>query len=129
MVKGGGSANTDAHVLPTAPNNYDSVTTLLLGKDLKDKETLKFSQEQYRSYWKQHFEQHQNRRSTRGYSNVATSYTIETKEKHKVNAIGNGQGGPWKKFRGFCKNCGIQGHEVVCIYKIHHLGEDAFLER
>ena len=64
MVKAGGSAKTDAeivaHVLATAPNNYDSVTTLILGKDLKDKETSKFAREQYRSYWKRHFEQQQN---------------------------------------------------------------------
>jgi hypothetical protein len=59
MVKVGGSAKTDAqivaHVLATAPNNYDSVTSLILGKDLKDKETLKFAREQYWSYWKRHF--------------------------------------------------------------------------
>jgi hypothetical protein len=64
MVKRGGSAKTDAeivaHVLATATNNYDLVTTSILGKDLKDKETLKFSREQYRSYWKQQFEQLQN---------------------------------------------------------------------
>jgi Zinc knuckle len=54
---------------------------------------------------------------------VATAYTIETKEKHGVNAIGNGQGGrmqrnkapgkPWRKFKGFWKNYGIQGHKAV----------------
>jgi hypothetical protein len=64
MVKAGGSAKTDAeivaHVLATAPNNYNSVTTLILGKDLKYKETLKFAREQKWSYWKQHFEQQQN---------------------------------------------------------------------
>jgi lysine/ornithine N-monooxygenase len=95
IVKAGGSAKTDAeivaHVLATAPNNYDSVTTLILGKDLKDKETLKFAREQYRSYWKQHFEHHQNRRSASAYGNNATAYTIETKDKHEVNAIGSSQ--------------------------------------
>jgi hypothetical protein len=64
MVKSGGSAKTDseivAHVLAAAPNKYNLVTTLILGKDLKDKETLKFAREQYRSYGKQHFEQQQN---------------------------------------------------------------------
>jgi hypothetical protein len=127
MVKTGGSIKTDAeivsHVLTTAPNNYNSVTMLILGKDLKDKETSKFAREQYQSYWKRHFEQQQNRRSTRGYSNVATAYTIETKDKHKVNAIRNGQRGhlqsnkapdkPLKKIKCFCKNCGIQGYKVV----------------
>jgi Zinc knuckle len=54
---------------------------------------------------------------------VASAYTIETKDKHEVNATGNGQRGhlqcnkvsgkPWKKFKGFCKNCGIQGHKAV----------------
>jgi hypothetical protein len=47
MVNAGGSAKTDAeieaHVLATAPNNYDLFTTLILGKDLKDKQTLKFA--------------------------------------------------------------------------------------
>jgi Zinc knuckle len=127
MVKARGSAKTDTeiveNVLATAPNNYNLVTTLNSGKYLKDKETLKFAREQYRSYWKRHFEQQQNRRSTRGYSNVAAAYTIKTKDKHKVNAIGNGQRGhlqgnkapgkPWKKFKGFCKNCGIHGHKAV----------------
>jgi hypothetical protein len=41
MVKAGGSAKTDAeiveHVLATAPNNYALVTTLILGKALKDR--------------------------------------------------------------------------------------------
>jgi hypothetical protein len=47
MVKAGGSAKTDAeivaHVLATAPNSYDSITTLVLGKDLTNKDILKFS--------------------------------------------------------------------------------------
>jgi hypothetical protein len=49
---------------------------------------------------------------------------IETKDQHKVNAICSSHGGgrfqrnkapgkPWKKFKGFCKNCGIQGHKAV----------------
>jgi hypothetical protein len=54
---------------------------------------------------------------------VATAYSIDTKEKHKVNAIASGQGGhmqrnmapgkPWKKIKDFCKNCGIQSHKAV----------------
>jgi hypothetical protein len=115
MVKVGGSAKTDseivAHVLAMAPNNYDSATALILGKDLKDKETLKLAQEKCRRYRKQHFEHHQNRRSAIGYSNVATAYMIETKNKHEFNTFGSRQGGrfqrnkapgkPWKKFKGF----------------------------
>jgi hypothetical protein len=70
--KAGGSAKTDseivAHVLATVPNNYDSATALILGKDWKDKESLKFSRKQYlyQSYRKRHFEHHQNRIATRG---------------------------------------------------------------
>jgi hypothetical protein len=45
MVKAGGSAKTEAeiveHVLATAPNSYDSITTLVLGKDLTDPDILK----------------------------------------------------------------------------------------
>jgi hypothetical protein len=122
-----GKAKTDAeivaHVLAAAPNNYDLVTTLILGKDLKDKETLKLVQEQYWSYWKRHFKHHQNRRSARWYSNVATAYMIETKDKYEVNAIGRSQGWrmqcdkatgkPWKKFKGCSKNCVIQGHKAA----------------
>jgi Zinc knuckle len=54
---------------------------------------------------------------------VATAYSIETKDTHKVNPIGKGQRGhlqrnkapgkPWKKFKGFCKNCGSHGHKAV----------------
>ena len=54
---------------------------------------------------------------------MATAYCVETKEKQEVNAITGGQAGrtvrnkapgkPWKKFKGFCKNCGIQGHKAV----------------
>jgi membrane protein YqaA with SNARE-associated domain len=58
MVKAKGSANTDAKVVAhvaTAPNSYDSIMSLLLGKDLTDKDILKYTREQYRSYWKQHF--------------------------------------------------------------------------
>ena len=127
IVKAGGSAKTDAeivaHVLATAPNSYDSVTTLILGKDLSDATTLKFARDQYRSYWKRHFELQQSKRNTRGYGNTATAYCVETKEKSEVNAITSGQGGrtirnkapgkPWKKFKGFCKICGIQGHKAV----------------
>ena len=127
IVKAGGSEKTDAekvaHVLATAPNSYDSVTTLILGKDLSDATTLKFARDQYRSYWKRHFELQQNKRNARGYGNVTTAYCVETKEKQEVNAITGGQAGrtvcnkapgkPWKKFKGFCKNCGIQGHKAV----------------
>jgi hypothetical protein len=56
MVKAGGSAKTDAeivaHILATAPNSYDLITTLVLGKDLTDKDILKFTRGQYQSYWK-----------------------------------------------------------------------------
>jgi hypothetical protein len=59
MVKAGRSAKTDAkivaHVLATAPNSYDSITALVLGKDLTDPDILNFTREQYRSYWKRHF--------------------------------------------------------------------------
>jgi predicted transcriptional regulator len=96
MVKAGGSEKTDAeivaHVLATAPNTYDSVTTLILGRDLKDKETLKFAREQYRSYWKRHFET-QYARKQRNYQNTATAYTIEKGNKNEVNAIGASPGG------------------------------------
>jgi Zinc knuckle len=47
---------------------------------------------------------------------VATAYTIETKDKHKVNAHlqrNKAPGKPWKKFKAFCKNCGIQGRKVA----------------
>jgi hypothetical protein len=58
MVKAGGSAKTDseivAHVLATAPNSYNSITTLVLGKDLTDPDILKFTREQYQRYWKSH---------------------------------------------------------------------------
>jgi hypothetical protein len=115
MVKAGGSAKTDAeivaHVLATAPNSYDSITTLVLGKDLTDPDILKFTREQYRSYWKRHFES-QNTRRNRGYSNTAAAYAVETKNNSEVNFVAGGQrnknnrpvGKPWKKFKGFCKN-------------------------
>jgi lysine/ornithine N-monooxygenase len=80
MVKAGGSANTAeivAHVLATAPNSYESITTLVLGKDLTDADILKFTREQYRSYWKRHFE-NQNTRRDRGYSNTSAAYMVET---------------------------------------------------
>jgi Zinc knuckle len=124
LVKAGGSTKTDAeivaHVLATAPNSYDSITTLVLGKDLTDPNILKFTREQYRSYWKRHFES-QNTRRNRGYSNTAAAYAVETKHKSEVNFVAGGQrnkinrpvGKPWKKFKGFCKNCSIQGHKAV----------------
>jgi hypothetical protein len=105
-VKTGGSAKTDAKivadVLATAPNSYDSITTLV---DLTDKDILKFTSEQYRSYWK----------------NTAVAYMVETKHNSEVNFVARGQrhrssrpvGKLWKKFKGFCKNCGIQGHKAV----------------
>jgi hypothetical protein len=116
MVKAGGSAKTDseiaAHVLATAPNSNDSITTLILGKDLTDNDILKFARDQYRSYLKRHF---------RGYNNTAAAYMVETKHNSEVNFVAGGErnknhrpvGKPWKKFKGFCKNCGIQGHKSV----------------
>jgi Zinc knuckle len=43
------------------------------------------------------------------------------KHNSEVNFVAGGQqnknncpvGKPWKKFKGFCKNCGIQGHKAV----------------
>jgi hypothetical protein len=67
MAKAGGSAKTDAkivaHVLATARNSYNSITTLVLGKDLTDKDILKFTREQYRSYRKRHFKNQNTRRN------------------------------------------------------------------
>jgi hypothetical protein len=94
MVKAGGSAKTDpeivAHVLATAPNSYDSIKTLVLGKDLTDKDILKFTREQYRSYWKRHFE-NQNTRKNCGYTNTAAAYTVEMKHNSEVNFVTGGQ--------------------------------------
>jgi hypothetical protein len=90
MVKAGGSAKTDtkivAHVLATAPNSYMQV----LGKDLTNKDILKFTREQYRSYWKQHFK-NQNTRRNRGYNNTAAAYAVETKQNSEVNSVARGQ--------------------------------------
>jgi hypothetical protein len=76
MVKAGGSAKTDAeivaNVLATAPNSYDLITTLVLGKDLTDPDILKFTRKQYQSYRKRYFE-NQNTRRNRGYSNTAAA--------------------------------------------------------
>jgi hypothetical protein len=109
-----------AHVLATAPNSYNSIMTLVLGTDLTDADILKFTREQYQSYWKRHFE-NQNTRRNRWYSNTAATYTLETKHNSEVNFVAGGQQNksnrpvvkPWKKFKGFCKNCGIQGHKAV----------------
>jgi hypothetical protein len=114
MVKAGGSAKTDdeieEHVLATAPNKYNSITTLELGKRLKDNDILKFTRKQYRSCWKRHFESHNTRRN-RGYNNTAAEYTVEAKHNSEVNFVARGQqnkgnrpvGKPWKKFKVFCK--------------------------
>jgi hypothetical protein len=80
MTRAGGAEKTDAeivvHVLATAPNIYDSVTTLVLGKDLNEKDILKYTREQYRSYWKRHFEgQGQVNRRNRMQNNVAYAFT------------------------------------------------------
>jgi hypothetical protein len=67
MVKAGVSAKTDAeivaHVLATAPNSYNLITMLVLGKDLTNKDILKFTREQYRSSWKRHFENQNTKRN------------------------------------------------------------------
>jgi hypothetical protein len=95
---------------------------------------LKFTREQYRSYWKLHSE-NQNTRRNRGYSNTAAAYTVETKHNLEVNFVAGGQqntsnrpvGKPWKKFMGFCKNCGIQGHKAVNCHaskKHNNLGQE-----
>jgi hypothetical protein len=122
--KGRGSAKTDAkivaHVLATEPNSYDLVTMLVLGKDLTNKEIMKFTREQYRSYRKQHFEK-QNTRRNRRYNNAAAAYTVEATHNSEVNFVAGGQQDKGscpvvklgKKFKGFCKDCGIQGHKVV----------------
>jgi hypothetical protein len=114
MVKAGGSAKTDAeivaHVLATAPNSYDSITTLVLGTDLTDPDILKFTREQYRCYWKRHFES-QNTRRNCGYSNTTAAYAVEMKHNSEVNFVAGGQriksnrpvGKPWKKFKGFVR--------------------------
>jgi hypothetical protein len=143
MLKTGGSAKTDAetvaYVLATAPNSYDSITTLVLGKDLTDKDILKLIREQYRSYRKQHFE-NQNTRRNRGYYNTAAAYTVETKHNSEVNFVAGGQrnknnrpvGKPWKKFKVYCKNCGIQGNKAVKCHtakKNNNLGQEKFKEK
>jgi hypothetical protein len=124
MVQAGGSAKTDAkvvaHVLAAAPNRYKSITMLVLGKDLTNKDILKFTREPYRTYCKRHFK-NQNTRRNCGYNNTTVAYTVETKHSSEVNFVAKGQqnkgnrpvGKPWNKFKGFCKNCGIQGHRVV----------------
>ena len=125
MTRAGGAEKTDAeivaHVLATAPNIYDSVTTLVLGKDLKEKDILKYTREQYRSYWKRHFEGQANRRNR---NNVAYAFTHGNSGKNanqenttstsRYGGKNQGRGGgkkPWKKFKGNCKKCGVQGHK------------------
>ena len=132
MVRAGGAAKTPAeivaHVIATAPRMYDTVTTLLSGTDLKDPEILKIAREQYRNYWKRHFENRQKIQVGR-YRNVNTAYHISNSEEKVASAenknnryvaggrksTGTGQrpkAKPWKKFKGHCRTCGTQGHKA-----------------
>jgi hypothetical protein len=45
-----------ADVIATAPKIYDTVTTLLLDKDLTEPDILKTARELYRNYWRRHVE-------------------------------------------------------------------------
>jgi Zinc knuckle len=91
---------------------------------LTNKDILKFTREQYQSYWKRQFEIQNTRRNCRrncGYNNTAAVYAVEVKHNAEVNFVDGLQrnkgsspvGKPRKNFTGFCKNCGIQGHKVV----------------
>jgi hypothetical protein len=131
--RAGGAKKTDAevvaHVIATAPMSYDTITTYMLTQDLKGTEILKTAREQYRNYWKRHFEKTGSSTSSTKYSkyrNGVAAYNVE-KVRNKpeetasaVNRINKFQkdgstrqkGKPWKKFKGYCRTCGKQGHKA-----------------
>ena len=130
-----------AHVIATAPKIYDTVTTLLLDKDLTEPDILKTARELYRNYWRRHVERGgipkykvrngayhvettgngNNNSSTRQEEVQAYGTGTVTRGKTRVRPAGsNGSANsgstrpkakPWKKFKGFCKTCGQQGHK------------------
>ena len=131
-----------AHVIATAPKVYDTVTTLLLDKDLTEPDILKTAREQYRNYWRRHLERagvpkyrvrngayHVDTTGTNGNNNGGNrqeevqAYGTGTPARGKTRARPPGSPGinstgstrpkakPWKKFKGFCKTCGQQGHK------------------
>jgi Zinc knuckle len=117
MVRAGGAENADtelvAHVLATAPISYNPVTTLVHGRDLKEKDILKYTQYQYRVYWKRHFKDqgHQQRRHKMS-TNVAYAVSDKDTTDPRTFNRNNNSNKPWKKFKGNCRKCGEQDHRA-----------------
>ena len=143
IIRTGGGAKTDgeivAHVIATAPKIYDTVTTILQGHELTDPDIIKIAREQYHNYWKRHVERSPNKYKSR--ENVA-AYAVE-KDKSTDRAIvkpnvfnklyeakkstsqtTSRPRKPWRKFKGKCRECGVQGHKAVNCPTFHSRGKE-----
>jgi hypothetical protein len=117
MVRGGGAEKTDAelvaHMLATALISYNPVTTLVHGRELKEKDILKYTREQYRVYWKCHFEgQGHQQRQHKMSPNVAYAISDKDTTEPRTFSRNNNSKKTWKKFKGNCRKCGEQGHRA-----------------
>jgi hypothetical protein len=100
IVRAGGAQKTPAeivaHVIGTAPKMYDLISTPLSNTDLAAADIVKVAREQYRNYWRRHFEA-RNKFSPR-YRNNHTAYQVESTQSKHENV--NYSGGNSKKVYG-----------------------------
>jgi hypothetical protein len=112
----GGSEKTDdeikAHVLATAPKMYQSVTTTMTSLN----PTLDHMRDQYQIYYTRNIEGklHEMKKGFKKNQNVAYTAT-DTEVNYTSRTAGTKKQGkrkPWKKFKGNCTKCGVQGHKA-----------------
>ena len=87
-------------IINMAPREYDVITTLVTTLDITKAGSLKTVNDHYTNYWRNHFE----------YRNSLENRNQNQKVAGEALAI-NTPKKPWKKFKGYCNKCGMQGHK------------------
>ena len=110
MVRAGAQQKSEkevvAFIMSQIPAEYEVAMQALRVKPV-DKRTLELVKNVYSEFWGSKFKNEEN---TKGTEDNVVLYTDGGKKPWQKN-------NSWKKFKGTCSWCGIQGHKSVDCYK------------
>jgi Zinc knuckle len=128
-------AEITAHIINVAPKYYNIPLSILSQSDINASDALSKAQTELRNYWKRNLEgkigKHGGKYHGKGNRNES-AYTFsggkqsgnqgrrgKSRQRQQQTISGNNKGKrvvgnrSWKKFKGFCRYCGIQGHKAL----------------
>jgi hypothetical protein len=98
-----------ANIINAAPKFYNIPLSIISQNDINASNALSKAQTELRNYWKRNLEGGKSKSYQGNTSPSGPSQSYGSNNRGK-QGTGNKM---WKKFKGFCKYCGKQGHKAI----------------